>query len=118
MKAKSQGPDIAKWVGVLIIVVAIVIGNAYYSAVSLPLRATVIIIAGIAAIALALTTVKGRAAFGFIKEARLEMRKVVWPTRQETVQTTLMIAGIVLLMSLILWGVDSFFAYIVSSVLI
>lgn len=118
MKAKLQPLDVTKWVGVLVLVSAIVIGDAYYSSVSLPLRVTVMIIAGIVAIALALTTAKGKVAFEFIKESRLELRKVVWPTRPETVQTTLMIAGIVLLMSLILWGVDSLFAYIVSSVLI
>lgn len=118
MKAKFNPLDTAKWIGVAILVAAIVFGNAYYSAVSLPIRVTIMIIAGIIAIALAFTTIKGKIAFEFIKESKLELRKVVWPTRPETVQTTLIIAGIVLLMSLILWGFDSFFAYLVSSVLI
>lgn len=118
MKTKISTLDVIKWAGVLVLIAAIVIGNAYYSNVSLALRSTVILVVGILAILLALTTQKGKAAFEFIKESRSELRKVVWPTRQETVQTTLMIGGIVLLMSLILWGIDSLFAYLVSSVLI
>lgn len=118
MKTKFNSLDVIKWTGVFVLVVAIVVGNAYYSDDSLALRSTVIIIVGIVAIFLAFTTEKGKGAFEFIKQSRGELRKVIWPTRQETVQTTLMIAGIVLLMSLILWGIDSLFAYLVSSVLI
>jgi preprotein translocase subunit SecE len=48
------------------------------------------------------------------KEARVEIRKVVWPTRQETTQTTLIVVAVVLVMSLLLWGVDSLLGWIVS----
>ena len=51
------------------------------------------------------------------KAARVEIRKVVWPTRQETTQTTLIVLGVVLLMALILWGLDSLLGWIVSSVI-
>ena len=119
MNAKKMNSfDKVKWTLVTLIVIGIVSGNFYYGAIALSLRVTVILIASVAAIIIALTTVKGKLAFAFMKESRLELRKVVWPTRPETVQTTLIIAGIVLLMSLILWGFDSLFAYLVSSVLI
>ncbi len=49
----------------------------------------------------------GRSAVAFFAEARTEVRKVVWPTRQETLQTSLAIFIGVLIMSLILWGIDS-----------
>ncbi len=118
MKSNFRSVDTIRWLGVAILVAAIVIGNAYYSNVALPIRVTVMIVIGILAIVLALTTLKGKMAFEFIKESRLELRKVVWPTRQETVQTTLMIAGIVLLTALVLWGFDSLFAYFIGTVLI
>lgn len=118
MKKNVRSFDKIKWLGIIILIAVIVIGNAYFSAISLPIRVTVIIVLSIITIALALTTAKGQMAFQYIKESRLELRKVVWPTRQETVQTTLMIAGIVLLMSLVLWGIDSLFAYFVGAVLI
>jgi preprotein translocase subunit SecE len=97
---------------------AIVGGNAYFSTVAVSIRATLMIIATLVALFIAINTAKGRIAWQFLREARIELRKVVWPTRQETVQTTLMIAGIVLIVALVLWGVDSFFAYLVSSLLI
>ncbi|MDE2150375.1 MAG: preprotein translocase subunit SecE [Gammaproteobacteria bacterium] len=48
----------------------------------------------------------GRLAWSYLLGARVEMRKVVWPTRQESVQVTLFVAGVVLLTALFLWFVD------------
>jgi preprotein translocase subunit SecE len=69
---------------------------------------TLILLASFAAtLALAYQTAIGRDLWGYITGARAEMRKVVWPTRQESIQTTLMIAVVVLVMALLLWGLDS-----------
>ena len=43
--------------------------------------------------------------------ARTELRKVVWPTKQERNQTTLIVVAVILLMSLILWGIDSLLSW-------
>jgi preprotein translocase subunit SecE len=51
-----------------------------------------------------------------LKEARGEIRKVVWPTRQETTQTTLIVVVVVLVMALLLWGLDSLLGWLVSMV--
>ena len=45
--------------------------------------------------------------WSFIQEARIEVRKVVWPTRAETIQSTLAVLGMVVVMGLILWAIDS-----------
>jgi len=58
-----------------------------------------------------LTTKKGWLAWTLLKEARIEIRKVVWPTSQETGQTTLMVVGIVLLVGLILWILDALLSW-------
>ena len=69
---------------------------------------TLILLGGLAAsLGLAYQTLLGKALLGHITGARTELRKVVWPTRQESVQTTLMIAVVVLIMALLLWGLDS-----------
>jgi preprotein translocase subunit SecE len=49
----------------------------------------------------------GKTMLAYVIGSRVELRKVVWPSRQESVQTTLMIAVVVLIMSLVLWGLDS-----------
>lgn len=69
---------------------------------------TLILLAAFAAtLTLTYQTTLGRELWGYISGARTEMRKVVWPTRQQSVQTTLMIAVVVLIMALLLWGLDA-----------
>jgi preprotein translocase subunit SecE len=59
------------------------------------------------AVFVAVQTAVGRSVWGFMVETRGEVRKVVWPTRQETLQTLLIILIAVLLTALFLWAVDS-----------
>ena len=58
------------------------------------------------AVATAMQTPTGRSAWVFVKESRVELSKVVWPTRKETVQTTLVVILLVILVALFLWIVD------------
>ena len=112
----SRG-DAFKWVVVVLLVAVGVIGNNYYSAESLLYRLIAILVLAVVAGFVALQTVKGRSFFTLAKEAKAEIRRVVWPTRQETVQTTLIVLAVVVFMSLVLWGVDSFLGWGVSSVI-
>ena len=109
--------DSAKWVVVAILVAVGVVGNSYFSDQSLLYR--VLGIVALAAIAglVALQTAKGVAFWTLVKESRTEIRKVVWPTRQETVQTTLIVLGFVLLVALFLWGLDALLGWLVSLVI-
>ncbi|PCS23923.1 Preprotein translocase subunit SecE [Candidatus Enterovibrio escicola] len=77
-----------------------------YSEVSVVLRAAVVIFLIASAAAAAAMTVKGRSAITFAQDSRMEVRKVVWPTRQETIQTTLIVLVVTVIMALILWGID------------
>jgi preprotein translocase subunit SecE len=62
----------------------------------------------------ALQTAKGKAFFQLFKEAKNEIRRVVWPTRQETLQTTAIVVLTVLLVGLALWGLDTLLGWLVS----
>ena len=64
-----------------------------------------LVIAGIA-VAVGLSSAPGRALWHFSGDSWTEVRKVVWPSRQETVQTTLIVLAVVLLMGIFLWLVD------------
>ena len=59
----------------------------------------------------------GEIAWNLIKEARSEIRRVVWPTNNETTQTTLVVLVMVFIFSLILWGLDSLLSWLVSSLI-
>ncbi|MHB1949853.1 MAG: preprotein translocase subunit SecE [Acidiferrobacteraceae bacterium] len=69
-------------------------------------RVAVVLAALAMATGLAFWTAPGRAAWVFVKEARLELRKVVWPTRKETTQSTLVVIALVLAAAFFLWAVD------------
>jgi preprotein translocase subunit SecE len=99
--------DIVKWLIVTAIVMGGVYANTLYATVGVFYRALAGV--GIAAVAaaIALQTEHGRAAWNLAKEARVEVRKVVWPSRQETTQTTLIVVLVVFIVGLLLWGLDS-----------
>jgi preprotein translocase subunit SecE len=72
-----------------------------------------LVLAGVAGW-VALQTTKGKQFSTLVSEAKTEMRKVVWPTRQELIQTTFMVVVFVLVVALILWGVDSLVGWVIS----
>ncbi len=57
---------------------------------------------------------KGKAWFSYLSHAQKEVKQVIWPTRQETVQMTLIVFVVVILMSIFLWLVDMFFLWAVQ----
>jgi len=57
---------------------------------------------------LMLTTEIGKNVWLFVLESKQEVRKVVWPTREETVRTTLLVFAMVTIVGLILWFLDMF----------
>ena len=99
----SSSLDGLKWTVVVLLLAAAIGGNFYYGQESVLLRAIGVVFAvGIAGL-VAMQTLKGRTAVEFAKESRTEVRKVVWPTRQEAIQTTGIVLVVTLLMSLLLW---------------
>ncbi|KPK72550.1 MAG: hypothetical protein AMJ84_03885 [Acidithiobacillales bacterium SM23_46] len=90
-----------------VLILAVGIGGFYYFG-DKPDWLRVLMVLGAAALAalVALQTAMGRAAWEFSKVARQELRKVVWPTRKETMQVTLVVFGLVVLVALFLWIVD------------
>jgi preprotein translocase subunit SecE len=91
--------------------VLLVGGLAAFYTVAAPLnpaiKALVLLGSIAAALLVAYQTAMGRSLWGYIVGSRIELRKVVWPSKQESVQATLMIAVVVLIMALLLWGLDS-----------
>jgi len=62
----------------------------------------------IVALAMMVTTQLGKWVWAFVIESRQEVRKIVWPTRDETVRTTLLVFAMVFLVGLVLWLLDMF----------
>jgi preprotein translocase subunit SecE len=54
-----------------------------------------------------LQSAPGRTFWEFVQSSRIELRKVVWPDRQETVQVTIVVFVMIIVLSLFFWGLDS-----------
>jgi preprotein translocase subunit SecE len=119
MSTEASGSrfDNVKWLLVVALVAVGVYGNSFYADQSLLYR--VLALLALAAVAgfIALQTSQGAAFWDLAKGSRMEIRKVVWPTRQETVQTTVIVVGFVIVVALILWGLDSLLGWLVSQVI-
>jgi len=109
--------DWAKWAIVAVIVAAGVYGNSYFSAESLLIRTLGLLVGAGVAGWIAAQTTKGRVFVNLCLEAKIEIRKVVWPTRQETTQTTIMVLVVIFIVALILWLLDWGLNGIVSSII-
>ena len=106
----------------LLISMVILLGGvaAYYYYQNLaitPVRVAALIFVTILASWVAGQTQKGGAFFRFLKESDIERRKVVWPTHQEAVQTSLMVIIVTIVISLFLAAVDWMIGSLVRSLL-
>ena len=108
--------DGLKWVVVAMLLVTGVVANSYYAATPITIRLIAGLLLFCTTVLIASFTGKGRRAWSFAREARIEMQKVVWPTRQEIVQTTGIVIVMVVVMGLLLWGIDSVVLWLISFV--
>jgi len=107
--------DGVKWAITIALLAVIIVGNELYGEqVHVVARIAILLLLAALALLSAAFTEKGKTFVGFAKDSRLEVRKVVWPTRQETVQTTLIILVVSTISGLILWGLDGIFVRVVS----
>lgn len=98
--------DTAKLVVALLVLLGSLVAFYYYADASKLVRVVGMLAAVGVAAAIGLQTEKGRQAAAFVREAQIEVRKVVWPTRQETMQTTLFVMIVVIVFAILLWVLD------------
>jgi preprotein translocase subunit SecE len=89
----------------------------YFIDVSQPLRVLMVLGSTAAGIAIAMTSAQGHQLWAFIQGSRIELRKVIWPTKQETTQTAIAVFVFTIIMALFFWALDSGLLYITRSVL-
>lgn len=105
---KSKGVNVFLWVLSLTIVLVASVGNVVFAEqFSTPIRVVAIFVLLVLALVFAALTNEGKRALNFFSESRVELRRIVWPTRLETMQTTFIIIAATVLLSLILWAFDS-----------
>ncbi len=110
--------DTFKLMTAVLVLIAGVVGFYYFEDESQLLRVLGMLAVAVIAFLIAATSDQGRRSLGFVKDARVEVRKVVWPTRQETLQTTIAVLFMVILVAIMLWLFDMFLGWGVSKLLV
>lgn len=115
-KAASGGSalDTVK-IAIALLLLALGVGGFYYfSHEMLVVRVIGLLAIGGAAVGVFATTIPGKNAWGFLQGSRTEVRKMVWPSRAETTQVTLVVVAMVLVMGVFLWLLDTLLGWIVK----
>ena len=118
-QAKSAAPagDIAKYALAIVLVAAGVFAFYWFDQWPGVLRAGAVIAGLVAGAIVFLTSAKGGQTREFLSESRFELRKVVWPTRQETMRTTWVVIAVVAILSILLALFDVIIQWLVKLVL-
>ena len=106
--------NIKLFVAVVVMMAAIVLFYTYQEYSTL-LRVLGLLAAAGLSVFIASTTAAGSQALSYIGATQVEVRKVVWPSRQETLQTTMVVILMVMLVAILLWGVDSVLGWAVRA---
>jgi preprotein translocase subunit SecE len=118
MNAKTENPSGASALDSIKLVLAAalllggIVGYYWFAEASVLLRAVGVVLSLALAIVVFYTTARGREIWRFIQSARVELRKVIWPNRQETFQTTVAVIIFVIIMGLFFWGLDMFLLWV------
>ena len=111
-ESTSKALDNLKWLLAIVVFGAAVVGNSYFVEVAFLYRVLGVLALFIIGLLLIAYTNFGSNALKLMKESRTEIRKVVWPTNQETSQTTMAVFVFTLVMGIFFWGLDSFLLWL------
>jgi preprotein translocase subunit SecE len=107
VNTESNFFDKLLWLIVAVLLLSGVIANYRFSQLTLTIRLIGWIVLACIVILIALQTVAGKQFWKFFKDSKNEMRRVVWPTRQQTFHQTLLVTGIVIVFAVLMWSFDS-----------
>ena len=114
-KTELQGSraDTLKLISALLIITLAIASFYYYADQSLLVRVIGLLVVGGIAVAIGFRTEQGRQLWGFLRDAQIEVHKVVWPTREETIKATLLVVLMVVVVAIFLWLLDLLLGWLV-----
>jgi preprotein translocase subunit SecE len=114
--ADRRKQDSLKWGSVILLWALSFLACYFFSSIPTPLKAIGWIVVVLSSSAILMKTERGEAIVAYIKESYIELLKVVWPTRKEAGQITLVVIAVVFLAGILLWGVDSMLIWFIGKV--
>jgi preprotein translocase subunit SecE len=108
--------DTVKLALAVLILLAGLVSYYYFASSAVLLRAFGVIVAVAAGLGVVFTSFQGQLLWKFIQGARVELRKVVWPTREETIQTTLVVLVFALIGGVFFWLLDLVLLFVTKQI--
>ncbi|MCH9745374.1 MAG: preprotein translocase subunit SecE [Proteobacteria bacterium] len=115
IESQTKESSLGMYLSILVVIGSLVVFYLDPLALTTTLYKVLVLLAGLVIASLIFfKTPQGKRLAAFTKETKIELRKVVWPTRDETVKTTGMIMVAVVIVAIFLWIVDAFFSWMVQ----
>ncbi len=112
---QSKTKDILSWLSVVLITAAAFFCTYHYT-FSGSIQSIIWLAWLLLTLLCAYMTSAGKQVFKFAQDSKVELLKVVWPTRQETIQTTTIVIVMVAVTGFILWGIDSAMMWAIAKI--
>ena len=110
--SNSKTLDNLKWLLALLVFSAAVIGNSYFVEVAFLYRVLGVLFLFLIGLGIIAITNFGTNAIKLMRESRMEIRQVVWPTRMETTQTFMIVFAAIIILCLFFWGLESLLSFL------
>ena len=113
---QSSFLDTVKLLGSVLVLLAGIVSYYYLIQISILFRVLIVLASVIVSLVIFFQTEKGKTLWEFFQGSRIEIKKVVWPTKQETFQTTLMVFVFVLIMGIFFWLLDFLLLFVTTAI--
>ncbi|ADV33943.1 preprotein translocase, SecE subunit [Candidatus Blochmanniella vafra str. BVAF] len=114
LKKKIEFIEIIKWIGIVSLLCLSCIASYFFYDYNFYIKKMMVFFCLAVAIGIFLITKIGKLLIIFLKESSIELRKVVWPTYQDSLNTTLIVVVVTVIVSLVLWGLDTVLLHVIS----
>ncbi len=115
MNAKVENPsspfDLVKMILAVAVLLGGIVSYYYFENESQLIRVAGVLLSVVLSIVLFMQTRMGKDLWDFIQGSKIEIRKVIWPNRQETMQTTVAVIGFTVIMGVFFWLLDMFLSW-------
>ena len=113
---QSSFLDKVKLLGSVLVLLAGIVSYYYLIQVSILIRVLIVLASVVVSLVIFFQTEKGQTLLEFFQGSRIEIKKVVWPTKQETFQTTLTVFIFVLIMGIFFWLLDFLLLFLTTAI--
>ena len=108
--------DTVKLLGSVLILLAGIVSYYYLNQISIVFRVLIILVSVAISLVIFFQTQRGKVLWEFFQGSRVEIKKVIWPTKQETLQTTLTVFVFVLIMGIFFWLLDFLLLFLTTAI--